>query len=433
MKNRSFRDALRFLQGNNLVFAMTDLLGNFARGMVMPYISFYILALGGDTTQIGLVNSITPLAGLIMFPIGGYIADHASRVRLVVLGSCLSAVIVLTNILAPTWEILVMAALVQGFVVFALPARSSLIADSLPPEDRGRGIAAQNTLSWGLTVFAPYIGGVVVDTYGPKTGPRALYGVVMVAYIIAAVIQTRFLRETTTNGVNRKRLTLSDLRGVLRDAYKGILPLLGQLPHSLKALAAAIILSYVATAMAGPFWALYAVDHIGLSVSTWGVILLVELILKSVMFIPAGILVDRWGRTVSAITALSISLVCTPLFVLAPSFVAVLLGRIGIAIAYAIGLPACSALMADIVPREVRGRVMAALGHGGIKIGVAGGGAGGPGVGYVTIIPLMLASLAGGYLYTWHPASPWIGATIATALAILLIVLFIRDPKQAER
>jgi MFS family permease len=284
-----------------------------------------------------------------------------------------------------------------------------------------------------LTVFAPYIGGIVVDTYGPKTGPRALYGVVMVAYLIAAVIQTRFLRETTTNGVNRKRLTLSDLRGVLRDAYKGILPLLGQLPHSLKALAAAIILSYVATAMAGPFWALYAVDHIGLSVSTWGVILLVELILKSVMFIPAGILVDRWGRTVSAITALSISLVCTPLFVLAPSFVAVLLGRIGIAIAYAIGLPACSALMADIVPREVRGRVMAALGHGGIKIGVAGGGAGGPGVGYVTIIPLMFASLAGGYLYTWHPASPWIGATIATALAILLIALFIRDPKQAER
>jgi len=54
-------------------------------------------------------------------------------------------------------------------------------------------------------------------------------------------------------------------------------------------------------------------------------------------------------------------------------------------------------------------------------------------VGYVTIIPLMLASLAGGYLYTWHPASPWIGATIATALAILLIALFIRDPKQAER
>ena len=74
---------------------MTDLLGNFACGMVTPYASLYIIALGGGTTQIGLVNSIRPLAGLVMFPIGGYIADHARRARLVVLGSCLSAAVVL--------------------------------------------------------------------------------------------------------------------------------------------------------------------------------------------------------------------------------------------------------------------------------------------------------------------------------------------------
>jgi MFS family permease len=102
-KDRSLHDALRFIRGNNLVFALTDLPGNSARGMVMPYASLYILALGGDTTQIGLVNSIRPLAGLVMFPVGGYIADHARRVRLVVLGSCLSAAIVLMYTLAPSW------------------------------------------------------------------------------------------------------------------------------------------------------------------------------------------------------------------------------------------------------------------------------------------------------------------------------------------
>ena len=80
-----------------------------------------------------------PLAGLVMFPIGGYTADHARRVRLVVLGSCLSAAIVLIYTLAPSWEVLAVAALLQGFVVFQLPARSALIADSLLPEDRGRG------------------------------------------------------------------------------------------------------------------------------------------------------------------------------------------------------------------------------------------------------------------------------------------------------
>jgi MFS family permease len=178
---------------------------------------------------------------------------------------------------------------------------------------------------------------------------------------------------------------------------------------------------------------LYAVDHIGLSLSEWGVILLVELVLKSAMFVPAGVLVGRWGRTASALTALLISLASIPAFVFAQSFIAVLLTRIAIAVAYAIGLPACSALMADIVPRDIRGRVMAALGHGGLKIGTAGGGVGGPSVGYIAILPLMLASLAGGYLYAWNPVSPWFCAAIAMALAIVLITLFIRDPKHAQR
>ena len=209
-KNRSFRDALRFIQGNNLVFALTDLLGNFARGMVMPYASLYILALGGDTTQIGLASSIRPLAGLLMFPIGGYISDHARRVRLVVLGSCFSAAITLMYIFAPRWEVLAVAALLQGFAVFSLPARSSLIAASLPPEDRGRGIAAQNTISSSLTLFAPYIGGIVVDTHGPKIGLRALYWVVLSSYLLSAVVQTRLLKETTVQAENGKRLALSE-------------------------------------------------------------------------------------------------------------------------------------------------------------------------------------------------------------------------------
>jgi MFS family permease len=430
-KNQTLADALRFARGNNLVFALTDLLGNFSRGMVMPYISLYILALGGDTTQIGFVNSIGPLAGLIMFPIGGYITDHASRVKLVALGSLFSAAVVLLYILAPSWEVLAVASLLQGFAVFPFPARSALIADSLPPGDRGRGIAVQNAISWGLAVFAPYIGGVVVDTYGSNTGLRALFWVMMSFYILSAVIQIRFLKETTAHSGNEKRLTLSDLRDVLRDAYGGIPSMLGQLPRSLKALAGVIVLSFVATAIAGPFWVLYAAEHIGLSSSAWGIVLLVEQILKSAMFVPAGVLVDRWGRTASLVAALLISLVSIPLFVFSPGLAAVLLVRIAIAVAFAIGIPSCSALMADIVPRDIRGRVMAALGQGGILIGSAGG-VGGPGVGFVTIIPLMIASLAGGYLYAWHPATPWFLSTIATAVAVILIALFIRDPKQAE-
>jgi MFS family permease len=103
-----------------------------------------------------------------------------------------------------------------------------------------------------------------------------------------------------------------------------------------------------------------------------------------------------------------------------------------IALAFVIAIPASSALMADLVPRENRGRVMAALGQGSIMIGMAGGGTGGPAVGFVITIPLMLSSLLGGYLYATNPVYPWFFVLFATALSIALTALFIRDPQRAE-
>jgi len=188
----------------------------------------------------------------------------------------------------------------------------------------------------------------------------------------------------------------------------------------------------MSNAVASPFWVVYAVEETGLSSSAWGLILLIESALKMVLFIPAGILVDRWGRTPSLLAALLVALVSIPSFVFADGFAAVLLIRAVIAVAFVIAIPASSALMADLVPREKRGRVMAALGQGGIMLGAAGGGTGGPGVGFVITIPLMLASLLGGLLYAANPVYPWLFVLLATVLQILLLVFLVRDPKRAE-
>ena len=208
--------------------------------------------------------------------------------------------------------------------------------------------------------------------------------------------------------------------------------LLRSLPSSLKALAGVIILSFMANGVASPFWVVYAIEQIGLSSSQWGLILLCETALRLLILIPAGIGVDRWGRTTSLLVALLLSTVAVPLFILAKGFTTVLLIRLAIAVASAITLPACTALMADIAPREIRGQVMAALGQGGVMIGAAGGGTGGPGTGFFITLPLMIASLAGGYLYAQKPTYPWIFVLIAATLATILTALFIRDPKQAE-
>ena len=429
-KNGLIGNAKRLMSGNIMVFSITGLLGNFARAMVFPYASLYVLALGGDARTIGWVNFLRPLAGLIAFPIAGYLADRSNRIKLIVLSNFLSVAFLLIYVLAFNWQVVAIASLMSGLVVLGFPPRSALIADSLSPEDRGRGIATMDTISSGLSIFAPYIAGIVVEFSGPNTGVRTLYGAMLVLYLASAIIHVRFLKES---GPSRyTRLTVSSFPKLLTESYGGIPTLLRGLPSSLKALAGVVILSFMANGVASPFWVVYAIEQIGLSSSQWGLILLCETALRLLILIPAGFGVDRWGRTTSLLVALLLSTVAVPLFILAKGFTAVLLIRLAIAVASAITLPACTALMADIAPREIRGQVMAALGQGGVMIGAAGGGTGGPGTGFLITLPLMIASLAGGYLYAQKPTYPWIFVLIAATLATILTALFIRDPKQAE-
>ena len=75
---------------------------------------------------------------------------------------------------------------------------------------------------------------------------------------------------------------------------------------------------------------------------------------------------------------------------------------------------------------------MAAIGRGTVRIGAASGGTGGPGVGYFTIVPLVLASLLGGFLYKWDNTLPWTFILAVSVVSIFLVALFVRDPKNAE-
>ena len=93
-----------FVRGNVLVLTVSGCLGMFCRGMVFPYIPLYILSLGGQPAEVGLVYALTPLGGLIAFPIAGYLADRMNRVRLIAFTGYFSSAVLLINVVAPSWE-----------------------------------------------------------------------------------------------------------------------------------------------------------------------------------------------------------------------------------------------------------------------------------------------------------------------------------------
>jgi MFS family permease len=418
-----------FLRGNIAILTMTQVLGRFFRSMVMPYASLYVLALGGESSQIGVINSLRPLAGLVMFPLAGYFTDRAGRKQLIALAGYLSAATMMIYVFAPSWEWIALAAFLQGFMVFQFPPTSAIIADSLAPENRGIGIATMNTLASVLGMFSPYIAAILIQIYGTTPGMRILYALLAGAVAAGATINLRFLKETASEGDKGPSLSVSQ---IFRDVYGGIPSMLRQLPVSVRALGIVVILGFMANGVATSFWVVYAVEEIGLSTVDWGLILFIEAALRTVIYIPAGVLVDRYGRSLSLMASLLFSLMSIPTFILAQSFYQVLAIRLAVGVANVLFIPACSALMADCVPRDIRGRAMAALGRGTVLVGATGGGTGGPGMGFLITIPVMVSSLAGGILYAVNPQYPWIFVLFTILCSIAVTGLYVRDPKTAE-
>ena len=430
LESLNLRDHIEFMQGNILVLTIIRALGQLSRSMVFPYASLYILALGGSPKQIGLITALSPLAGLIVFPLGGHIADHVGRVKLIAFGGYVSSAILLLYVLAPSWQLLAAATLLRGLLVIQFPASSAILADSLAPEDRGKGVAVMNTIAGTLALVAPYLAGLVLETYGDETGMRALYGVMTVVYVTNAAISHRFLQETSN--APQKGLDLSDLPDLLGKAYKGIPALLRSLPTTVKAVALICTLGFVANAIAGPYWVVYALDTIELSATDWGLILLIEMGLRTLASMPAGVAVDRYGRATFIRGALLVSGIAMPLYLIAGGFVQVLLIRAAIAIPQAFFLPASAALMADALPRDVRGRAMAVLGQGSVLLCPSSGGTGGPGLGLLVVPPVMVGSLLGGFLFELSPVLTWLTSLAALLIALVIALTVLRDPKRAE-
>jgi MFS family permease len=149
--------------------------------------------------------------------------------------------------------------------------------------------------------------------------------------------------------------------------------------------------------------------------------------------IPCGMIADRFGRTKTLLAGVSLTLLFFPSLLLAKTFTHVLVIRLGVDLGGRRIIKKSTALMADSIPRDLRGRMMAAIGRGQVLVGSVGGGTGGPGMGYLFTIPVMIASVVGGLLYSLNPTYPWLCIFGSTIIQLISVVLFIRDPQRAER
>ncbi|UCH01576.1 MAG: MFS transporter [Candidatus Bathyarchaeota archaeon] len=419
-----------FMQGNVLVLIVSTFLMRFSTTLGWPYFSLHVLALGGSPIIVGMVYSIGVLAGLPTFPLGGYIADHRGRVKLVGVMTFLEAFMKIFFIVARHWLFMVVGLFLWQLICIHYSIAQAIMADSLPPDRRGIGFATALALPNIAGVVAPFISGYMIDisgggSIGVRTAMPLLWTMSLIIGVVAGIIRLRFLKETLKHTSSNSSLKHVPL--LVKESYKSVGESLRWMTKPLWAIALISMVITFFVSVASPFWIIYATSVIGLSPGSWGSLIFLLGIVQICLMIPMGYLIDRYGVRKLIIVALSMAIMPVFLFTFCRSFLQVFVALLSLTLVNAILSPAFSSLKANLIPRKRRGRLLTLLGH---SVRIAWGSAWAMGI--LLFLPMSAGMLLGGYIYDWNPQYPWIIFSLAIIFCLLLTIRFIREPEKPE-
>ncbi len=412
------------MKGNVLTLTICSILWRISIDIIWPFLALYIMALGGEYETIGQVMAIGNLASLILYPLGGYIADYQGRIKVMAYMTYVYSLTFLIFVFTDSWIWVGVGMFAQSLITFYIPAMQALMADSLPPGKRGIGFAATMAIPSAFGIASPILGGWLIDVLGIKPAVKGLYLAGFFVAILVATLRLKFLKETLNSGKSMK-ITLGSVPGLVMKSYGDVIRVVREAPRRLIVLSLLISGCTFIVSLVSPFWIIRAKETIGLSTADWGVILLVNGVVNVLLSLPAGGFVDRYSKRLVAGICLILGAIPVYLFLYATSFWQVLVLGVLITLPNTFLNPSFQAMFMDMVPRERRGRTIAALGGGGVWFM---GGAWGTGV--IAMLSMTAGSLLSGYVYRFNSSLPWILLSVSL---LILGILFVTQIKESDK
>ena len=427
------RSPFWFLTGNTRILVICRILWSFSTSIVYPYFSLYIIALGGTPAEVGLVNSIGIIAGMFLYPVGGYIADKMGRVKLVGYATVAYGLSHLFFVFASTWEHVAIGQFLTHLFLFYTPALNALQADSLPPGVRGKGFATISAIPNSVRIIAPYIGGYLIALFGGTDAAlievvRASWGFAFIVSLLVSFIRLKYLKETIPEDTEKEKIGLKDIPRTMLDSYKSIIDSVKWMDQSLWGIVIVEIVASLFVAMTSPYWVVYATNVIGISKGDWGSALLISGALGILLAFPIGSLVDRLGPRKMILAASLIAPLVIHSFIYTTGYWGVVAVLCLMTIVNGLLMPSFSTIIANMIPRSRRGKLYSLLGERGVMISYGNFWGGG----FLLFPAAAIGSAIGGYIYLINNTYLWNILPVAMILNFVLAYIYIKEPENIQ-
>ncbi|MDH5200244.1 MAG: MFS transporter [Candidatus Bathyarchaeota archaeon] len=284
--------------------------------IISPILPLYAKTFDVSFTLVSLAISMYAFGRFLADLPVGVVADQFGRKPLMVVGTLLLTVTAFMNAQARNfWEFLFYR-LIQGLgSSMWMTSRTTLLADILKPEERGRIMSYFQAFMLLGSSAGPTIGGLVATWWGIRA-PFYFYAL---TGLISSILTLIWIKEP--KGVREKHSQGHSF------SPQAVRRLLSNRSYSMACLATFTVF-FMRTGIRGTMIPLYADGVLGLDESSIGTVISFATIINLIMTIPVGYAIDYFGRKPPIIASLVITALSSYVFPQTSNYVQISLAAV---------------------------------------------------------------------------------------------------------
>jgi len=396
---------------NVRIFGLISFLNDTASEMAYWVLPAFIASLGAGPAQLGIIEGIAESVASFAKLFSGYLADHVSRRKPLVVGGYViaNAVKPLLALVSSWWQILGIRFADRFAKGVRGTARDVMVADSVDKSALGSAYGLIQAMDSAGAISGPLLALALIGHFGMR-GVFAFAAVPGAICILVAWVGIREVHRTSHqpsavshqfSGSSSEFQAPSD-RFAVTGHRSPVTGLRAHLPIDFYYVL--VVVALFSLGNSSDMFLVLRAGNIGIPASHAPLLGLVFNVTFTLFSWPAGHLSDRFSRSTMAAAGYSVFAIVYFVFALAPSRQAIWMTMAFYGLFYALTNPVLKALVVERVGVHVRGRAL------GIYF-------------FVTSITTLLASVITGTLWKWYGAAVpfYFSAAIAAVSAVGLV------------
>ena len=315
----------------------------FGQGILLTTLPLYAADFTSSYGVISLIVGAAALGTLVMDVPAGAILGRLGLKSTMIGGTFLVVAGTLPLAFVHSVEAVLALRIIAGIgTAFWGLSRHALIASATPVEQRGKVLSTYGGIGRVGVLLGPAAGGFIAAA----VGVRASFAVSGAMAALALLLAVRYVQSSDMLGRR-----VPGRWGIVRTTIKTY-------ARDLSAAGAAQTFGQMIRAGRLLIIPLYASQELNLGPAQIGLVMTASSVLDVAMFVPAGILMDRFGRKTASVPSFAVMAIGTAMIPLSSSFITLMIVGLVIGAGNGLGSAAMMTLGADLAPNGATGEFL---------------------------------------------------------------------------